>query len=38
MPVKGLKNNAIKTSIETMSATLAGLVALRLALERRIGT
>ena len=34
MPVKGLKDNAIKTSIETLNATLADLVALRLALKQ----
>ena len=34
MPVKGLKDNAIKTSIEVLNATLADLVALRLALKQ----
>ncbi|MCA0272702.1 MAG: DNA starvation/stationary phase protection protein Dps [Proteobacteria bacterium] len=34
MPVKGLKDNAIKTSIETLNACLADLVALGLALKQ----
>lgn len=34
MPVKGLKDNAIKTSIETLNACLADLIALQLALKQ----
>lgn len=34
MPVKGMKDNAIKTSIETLNAALADLLALGLALKQ----
>lgn len=34
MPVKGLKDNAIKTSIETLNAALADLLALGLAIKQ----
>ncbi len=34
MPVKGLKDNTIKTSIETLNACLADAIALRLALKQ----
>ncbi|MEO8531521.1 MAG: DNA starvation/stationary phase protection protein Dps [Deltaproteobacteria bacterium] len=34
MPVKGLKDNAIKTSVETLNGCLADAIALRLALKQ----
>lgn len=34
MPVKGLKDNAIRTSVETLNACLADLIALQLALKQ----
>lgn len=34
MPIKGLKDNAVKTSIETLNARLADLIALRLAMKQ----
>jgi starvation-inducible DNA-binding protein len=34
MPIKGLKDNAIKTSVETLNACLSDAIALRLALKQ----
>lgn len=34
MPVRGLEDNAIKTSVETLNACLADMIALRLALKQ----